>query len=47
MSGVNPVYTLDSSLLKGLVTSVSFNLKKMETTLSTIAAPVPHYLELG
>jgi MoCo/4Fe-4S cofactor protein with predicted Tat translocation signal len=51
MSGVNPVYTLaDSSSftegLKKVTTSVAFTLKEDETALvSTIAAPVPHYLE--
>ncbi|CAN1556672.1 MoCo/4Fe-4S cofactor protein extended Tat translocation domain [Flavobacteriaceae bacterium] len=51
MSGVNPVYTLaDSKLfvegLKKVKTSVSLSLKEDETALlSTIAAPVPHYLE--
>jgi molybdopterin-containing oxidoreductase family iron-sulfur binding subunit len=51
MSGVNPVYSLaDSALfvegLKKVTTSVSLTLKEDETALvSTIAAPVPHYLE--
>jgi MoCo/4Fe-4S cofactor protein with predicted Tat translocation signal len=51
MSGVNPVYTLaDSSAfvsgLKKVKTSVAFSLKEDETALvSTVAAPVPHYLE--
>jgi MoCo/4Fe-4S cofactor protein with predicted Tat translocation signal len=51
MSGVNPVYTLaDSKLfvegLKKVKTSVSLSLKEDETALlSTIAGPVPHYLE--
>jgi Fe-S-cluster-containing dehydrogenase component len=51
MSGVNPVYTLaDSKLfvegLKKVKTSVSLSLKEDETALlTTIAAPVPHYLE--
>jgi molybdopterin-containing oxidoreductase family iron-sulfur binding subunit len=48
MSGVNPVYTLVSQLLlKGLkvTTSVSLFLKNMKQLFSTIAAPVPHYLE--
>jgi len=51
MSGVNPVYTLaDSKLfvegLKKVKTSVALSLKEDETaSLSTIAAPVPHYLE--
>ncbi|AOW09153.1 TAT-variant-translocated molybdopterin oxidoreductase [Flavobacterium gilvum] len=51
MSGVNPVYTLaDSKLfvegLKKVKASVSLSLREDETaSLSTIAAPVPHYLE--
>ena len=51
MSGVNPVYTLADSKsfvegLKKVKTSVSLSLKEDETaSLSTIAAPVPHYLE--
>jgi MoCo/4Fe-4S cofactor protein with predicted Tat translocation signal len=51
MSGVNPVYTLADSAtfaegLKKVTTSVSLTLKEHETALlSTIAAPVPHYLE--
>jgi MoCo/4Fe-4S cofactor protein with predicted Tat translocation signal len=51
MSGVNPVYTLadTASFVKGLkkvTTSVSLAIKEHETALiSTIAAPVPHYLE--
>jgi MoCo/4Fe-4S cofactor protein with predicted Tat translocation signal len=51
MSGVNPVYTLAESAsfaegLKKVTTSVSLTLKEHETALlSTIAAPVPHYLE--
>jgi MoCo/4Fe-4S cofactor protein with predicted Tat translocation signal len=51
MSGVNPVYTLSDSAtfvdgLKKVKTSVSLTLKEHETALvSTIAAPVPHYLE--
>ncbi|WP_269685816.1 TAT-variant-translocated molybdopterin oxidoreductase [Flavobacterium lacustre] len=51
MSGVNPVYTLADSAsfvegLKKVKTSVAFSLKEDETALvSTIAAPVPHYLE--
>jgi MoCo/4Fe-4S cofactor protein with predicted Tat translocation signal len=51
MSGVNPVYTLADSAtfvdgLKKVKTSVSLTLKEHETALeSTIAAPVPHYLE--
>jgi molybdopterin-containing oxidoreductase family iron-sulfur binding subunit len=50
MSGVNPVYTLADSFfvegLKKVTTSVSLTLKEHETALvSTIAAPVPHYLE--
>jgi MoCo/4Fe-4S cofactor protein with predicted Tat translocation signal len=51
MSGVNPVYTLPDSTtfvegLKKVKTSVSLTLKEHETALvSTIAAPVPHYLE--
>ena len=51
MSGVNPVYTLADSAsfvegLKKVTTSVSMTLKEHETALlSTIAAPVPHYLE--
>ena len=51
MSGVNPVYTLadTASFAKGLkkvTTSVSLAIKEHETALiSTIAAPVPHYLE--
>ncbi|WP_348813262.1 TAT-variant-translocated molybdopterin oxidoreductase [Flavobacterium maritimum] len=51
MSGVNPVYTLADSAsfveaLKKVKTSISFSLKEDETALvSTIAAPVPHYLE--
>ncbi len=51
MSGVNPVYTLANSSafvsgLKKVKTSVAFSLKEDETAeLTTIAAPVPHYLE--
>jgi MoCo/4Fe-4S cofactor protein with predicted Tat translocation signal len=51
MSGVNPVYTLADSKsfvegLKKVKTSVSLSLKEDETaSLSSIAAPVPHYLE--
>jgi molybdopterin-containing oxidoreductase family iron-sulfur binding subunit len=51
MSGVNPVYTLADSAsfvegLKKVTTSVSFSLKEDETaSLTTVAAPVPHYLE--
>jgi molybdopterin-containing oxidoreductase family iron-sulfur binding subunit len=51
MSGVNPVYTLADSAsfvegLKKVKTSVALSLKEDETaTISTIAAPVPHYLE--
>ena len=51
MSGVNPVYTLADSKsfvegLKKVKTSVSLSLKEDETaSLSTISAPVPHYLE--
>ncbi len=51
MSGVNPVYTLADTTsftegLKKVKTSVAFSLKEDETALlSTIAAPVPHYLE--
>jgi MoCo/4Fe-4S cofactor protein with predicted Tat translocation signal len=51
MSGVNPVYTLPNSkefvaALKGVSLSVAFTLKEDETaSVSTIAAPVPHYLE--
>ncbi|MGO4904632.1 TAT-variant-translocated molybdopterin oxidoreductase [Flavobacterium sp. W20_MBD1_R3] len=51
MSGVNPVYTIADSTsfveaLKKVKTSVSFTLKEDETALvSTVAAPVPHYLE--
>ncbi|PKH66423.1 quinol:cytochrome C oxidoreductase [Flavobacterium sp. ALD4] len=51
MSGVNPVYTLADTAsfvegLKKVTTSVSLTLKEHETALvSTIAAPVPHYLE--
>jgi MoCo/4Fe-4S cofactor protein with predicted Tat translocation signal len=51
MSGVNPVYTLADTAsfaegLKKVKTSVSFSLKEDETALlSTIAAPLPHYLE--
>lgn len=51
MSGVNPVYTLADSAsfvegLKKVKTSVAFSLKEDETAvLSTVAAPVPHYLE--
>ncbi|MBK0370523.1 TAT-variant-translocated molybdopterin oxidoreductase [Flavobacterium agrisoli] len=51
MNGVNPVYTLADSEafvsgLKKVTTSVSFAIREDETaSLSTIAAPVPHYLE--
>jgi len=51
MSGVNPVYTLADSAsfvegLKKVTTSVSFSLKEDETaSITTVAAPVPHYLE--
>jgi len=51
MSGINPVYTLADSAsfvsgLKKVKTSVSFSLKEDETaSITTIAAPAPHYLE--
>ncbi|MBF4514713.1 TAT-variant-translocated molybdopterin oxidoreductase [Flavobacterium sp. ANB] len=51
MSGVNPVYTLADSAsfvsgLKKVKTSVAFSLKEDETaSITTIAAPAPHYLE--
>ena len=51
MSGVNPVYTLPggkafAASLKKVKLSVAFSLKEDETaSLTTIAAPVPHYLE--
>ncbi|MES2240354.1 MAG: TAT-variant-translocated molybdopterin oxidoreductase [Bacteroidota bacterium] len=51
MSGVNPVYTLADSAsfvegLKKVKTSVALSLKEDETAaITTIAAPVPHYLE--
>ncbi|MGE6354099.1 TAT-variant-translocated molybdopterin oxidoreductase [Flavobacterium sp. NPDC079362] len=51
MSGINPVYTLADSAsfvtgLKKVQTSVAFSLKEDETaSITTIAAPVPHYLE--
>ncbi|MDW8850391.1 TAT-variant-translocated molybdopterin oxidoreductase [Flavobacterium sp. MMLR14_040] len=51
MSGINPVYTLADSAsfvsgLKKVKTSVAFSLKEDETaSISTIAAPAPHYLE--
>ena len=51
MSGINPVYTLADSAsfvagLKKVQTSVAFSLKEDETAaITTIAAPVPHYLE--
>ena len=51
MSGVNPVYTLADSAgfvegLKKVNTSVAMSLKEDETALlTTVAAPVPHYLE--
>ena len=51
MSGVNPVYTLPNSAefvsgLKKVKTSVAFSLKEDETaSVTTIAAPTPHYLE--
>ena len=51
MSGVNPIYTLADSAsfvegLKKVKTSVSLSLKEDETaSVTTIAAPVPHYLE--
>lgn len=51
MSGINPVYTLADSAsfvsgLKKVKTSVAFSLKEDETaSVTTIAAPVPHYLE--
>ena len=51
MSGVNPVYTLPegaafAASLKKVKTSVAFSLKEDETaSITTIAAPVPHYLE--
>jgi MoCo/4Fe-4S cofactor protein with predicted Tat translocation signal len=51
MSGVNPVYTLPNSNefvsgLKKVTTSVTFSLKEDETaSITTIAAPAPHYLE--
>ncbi|KIM09743.1 MAG: quinol:cytochrome C oxidoreductase [Sulfurovum sp. FS06-10] len=51
MSGVNPVYTLANSKefvagLKSVKLSVAFSMKEDETsTLTTIAAAAPHYLE--
>ena len=51
MSGVNPAYTLADSkefvaALKSVKLSVSFSMKEDETsTLTTIAAAAPHYLE--
>ena len=51
MSGINPVYTLADSAsfvsgLKKVKTSVAFSLKEDETaSITTIAAPAPHYLE--
>ena len=51
MNGVNPVYTLADSkefvkALKSVKLSVAFSLKEDETaSLTTIAAPTPHYLE--
>ncbi|MEN9322642.1 MAG: hypothetical protein RL699_422 [Bacteroidota bacterium] len=51
MSGINPVYTMPAALgfeaaLKKVTTSAAFSLKEDETaSLTTIAAPVPHYLE--
>jgi len=51
MSGINPVYTLADSAsfvsgLKKVKTSVAFSLKEDETaSITTIAAPTPHYLE--
>ena len=51
MSGVNPVYSLPNSKdfvegLKKVSLSASFSLREDETaSITTIAAPVPHYLE--
>ena len=51
MNGVNPAYTLANAkeftdALKSVKLSVAFSLKEDETaSLTTIAAPVPHYLE--
>ena len=51
MSGVNPVYSLPNSKdfvegLKKVSLSASFSLKEDETaSITTIAAPAPHYLE--
>ncbi|KAF2508050.1 TAT-variant-translocated molybdopterin oxidoreductase [Flavobacterium zhairuonense] len=51
MSGINPAYTLADSAsfvsgLKKVDTSVAFSLKEDETaSITTIAAPAPHYLE--
>ncbi len=51
MSGVNPVYTLPNSAdfiagLKKTKLSVTFSLKEDETaSITTVAAPAPHYLE--
>jgi molybdopterin-containing oxidoreductase family iron-sulfur binding subunit len=51
MHGVNPVYTMPAALgfegaLKKVTTSVAFSLKEDETaSVTTVAAPVPHYLE--
>ena len=51
MNGVNPAYTLANSkdfvaALKSVKLSVSFSMKEDETsTLTTIAAAAPHYLE--
>ncbi|HLO74059.1 MAG TPA: TAT-variant-translocated molybdopterin oxidoreductase [Flavobacterium sp.] len=51
MNGVNPVYTLANSkefvaALKSVKLSVAFSMKEDETsTLTTIAAAAPHYLE--
>jgi molybdopterin-containing oxidoreductase family iron-sulfur binding subunit len=50
MSGVNPVYTLaDSASLWRLksYTSVSLTKRRWNCFVSTIAAPVPHYLGMG
>ena len=51
MNGVNPAYTLSNSkefvaALKSVKLSVAFSMKEDETsTLTTIAAAAPHYLE--
>ena len=51
MNGVNPAYTLANAkeftdALKSVKLSVAFSLKEDETaSLTSIAAPVPHYLE--